>query len=65
MNQSMKNPHPFDMSNYLQGLTFVVGGKDFEKEEKTVEKKIIDQDNSYELDWSFLTKNLKGNRRPY
>lgn len=64
MKTDHRNPHTFDMSNYLQGLTFVVGGKDFEKEEKTPEgHKKNNELNSYKLDWSFLKKNKKHSKR--
>jgi hypothetical protein len=56
MQHRFRNPHPFDMSNYYSGLTCVVGGRDFdreeydeqEREEKEKEK------HDYDLDWSFL-----------
>jgi hypothetical protein len=53
-----KNPHTFDMSNYYSGMTYVLGGRDFEQEEKESDKKEIvkkdDKTYSTELDWSFL-----------
>ena len=53
-----RNPHTFDMSNYYSGITYVVGGRDFEREEKDAAEKEIDikSDKKYstELDWSFL-----------
>jgi hypothetical protein len=59
MNDRMKNPHTFDMSNYFSGITYVVGGRDFEHEEKVVtEKKAERSEKKIELDWSFLHKNL-------
>ncbi len=59
MNDRMKNPHTFDMSNYFSGITYVVGGRDFEREEKIVtEKKTERSEKKIELDWSFLHKNL-------
>lgn len=57
MNPQIKNPHPFDMSDFYNGKIVVLGGRDFERETlsssqggKEKEKK------SYELDWSFLKK---------
>lgn len=58
MKDLFKNPHPFDMNDYYSGLTYVIGGRDFEKEEKfplpsekqDPNRKTIKQ----ELDWSFL-----------
>ncbi len=59
MNDRMKNPHTFDMSNYFSGITYVVGGRDFDREEKIVtEKKSERSEKKIELDWSFLHKNL-------
>ena len=56
-----KNPHTFDMSNYYSGMTCVVGGRDFEMEEKTgtkIEKEMSvirsEKKIAKELDWSFL-----------
>lgn len=64
MKTNYKNPHTFDMSNYLQGLTFVVGGKDFDQEEKVPESKEKEKElNSYKLDWSFLKKGPKTTKR--
>lgn len=56
MKSPIKNPHPFDMSSYFLGGMCVLGGRDFEREEKdpkraqTAHKKKT----NYELDWSFL-----------
>lgn len=60
MNDRMKNPHTFDMSNYFSGITYVVGGRDFDREEKETssDKKLNKADKKIELDWSFLYKNL-------
>ncbi len=59
MNDRMKNPHTFDMSNYFSGITYVVGGRDFDREEKIVTEKISERsEKKIELDWSFLHKNL-------
>ena len=53
-----KNPHTFDMSNYYSGMTYMIGGRDFDREEKDLlknETKIrTDKKNPKELDWSFL-----------
>lgn len=59
MKERFKTPHTFDMSEYFYGQTYVLGGRDFDREEKETkalpkvefrsEKKI-----SMELDWSFL-----------
>lgn len=58
MKSHLKNPHTFDMSNYYSGNTFVVGGRDFEREDKDPVKKEIkvinDKKVAPELDWSFL-----------
>ena len=65
MNYPFRNPHPFDMSNYLHGLTYEVGGSDFESEEKA-DKQDHQQEkksDSYKLDWSFLHKNLSPHKR--
>lgn len=61
MNDRMKNPHTFDMSNYFSGITYVVGGRDFEREENesSAEKKTVRTEKKIELDWSFLKKNLR------
>jgi hypothetical protein len=65
MNDRIRNPHPFDMSNYLQGLTYEVGGSDSETKEKDIKKnkKEDQKDDSYKLDWSFLHKNLPPRKR--
>lgn len=51
-----RNPHPFDMSNYFSGLTCVIGGRDFDQEEKfsSENEKNEESAKSYDLDWSFL-----------
>lgn len=58
MNQRFRfrNPHPFDMSNYLRGLTCVVGGRDFDHEDKDSPQKENEEKSQkeYDLDWSFL-----------
>lgn len=63
-----KNPHTFDMSNYYSGMTYAVGGRDFEREERdpSIKEKAVsklDKTNSKELDWSFL-KSFSKNRTP-
>ncbi len=61
MNDRIKNPHTFDMSNYFSGLTYVVGGRDFDREEKEIytDKKSTKPEKKIELDWSFLRKTPK------
>lgn len=59
MKELIRNPHPFDMSNYYTGLICVLGGVDRRKEKKIAQEKPRTQD-SYKLDWSFLKKNTKG-----
>lgn len=58
MNQRyrFRNPHPIDMSNYLRGLTCVVGGRDFDREEKDTSESFLSEKSKkeYTLDWSFL-----------
>jgi hypothetical protein len=57
MAHRFRNPHPFDMSNYFSGLTCVVGGRDFDHEEKEQNDKIKEKKKDredYDLDWSFL-----------
>ena len=59
MKERFKTPHTFDMSEYFFGRTYVLGGRDYDREEKETkhlpevevrgDKKI-----SMELDWSFL-----------
>lgn len=65
MKERNRDPHPFDMSNYLQGLTFVVGGKDIDKDEKELikEQNRSSANSSYKLDWSFLKKNRSFKKR--
>lgn len=60
MSDRFKNPHTFDMSNYFSGHTYVVGGRDFEREEnETASDKTVRPEIKVELDWSFLKKNLR------
>ncbi len=58
MNSHLKNPHTFDMSNYYSGMTYMIGGRDFEREDRDPTKKEIktktDNKHPTELDWSFL-----------
>lgn len=65
MNKPFKNPHPVDMSDYLMGFNYVIGGKDFDKEDREAEKekKETPLQPTYKLDWSFLTKTRKADRR--
>jgi hypothetical protein len=60
MNDRHRNPHTFDMNNYYTGMTFVIGGRDFEREEKEINTDKLgtksDKKPSVELDWSFLKK---------
>lgn len=60
MKELFRNPHTFDMSSYLNGDTYVVGGRDFEREENDLKKEVspsIERDLPIKMDWSFL-KNL-------
>ncbi len=58
MKSHLKNPHTFDMSNYYSGMTFMIGGRDFDREERDPVKKEFntktDKKHPTELDWSFL-----------
>lgn len=58
MKELYKNPHTFDMNDYYTGLTFVIGGRDFEREDKDIQKKEnvfnTEKMSPKELDWSFL-----------
>ena len=65
MNYRIRNPHPFDMSNYFQGLTYEVGGSnsDAEKKDNNSDQKEDRKTDSYKLDWSFLHKNLPPRKR--
>jgi hypothetical protein len=58
MNHRFRNPHPFDMNNYFSGLTCVVGGRDFDLEEKEQKdrKNKKKERTEYHLDWSFLKR---------
>jgi hypothetical protein len=61
MKQTIRNPHTFDMSPYFSGEMYVIGGRDFEREEampamvkeQHPEEKVKI---ALELDWSFLRK---------
>lgn len=65
MNDRMKNPHTFDMSNYFTGQTYIIGGRDFDRDEtKNVsDDKTAQTEKKIELDWSFLRKNLRKSSR--
>lgn len=66
MKERFKNPHPVDMSDYLMGLNYVIGGRDFDKEDRGADKEKKDSQlqPTYKLDWSFLTKkSRKAERR--
>lgn len=60
--KNYRTPHTFDMNDYYTGKTVVLGGRDFEREEKetpAVIKTTSDKSEkakSMELDWSFLHK---------
>ena len=61
MNDRFKNPHTFDMNTYYTGQIFVLGGRDFEREEneytpKVVSKTTTENKQPIKLDWSFLGK---------
>ncbi len=63
MNSHIKNPHTFDMSNYYSGMTYMIGGRDFEREESDSAKQESirknDKKDPTELDWSFLKSSPK------
>jgi hypothetical protein len=61
MSNRIRNPHTFDMSNYFSGITYVLGGRDFDREENEIvaDKKTVMPEKKIELDWSFLKKNLR------
>lgn len=65
MNDRIRNPHTFDMSNYFTGLTYMVGGRDFDRDEnkKVADEKSAQAEKKIELDWSFLRKNLRKSTR--
>lgn len=65
MNDRIRNPHTFDMSNYFSGLTYMVGGHDFDRDEtkKIADEKSARPEKKIELDWSFLRKNLRKSSR--
>ncbi len=57
-----KNPHTFDVNDYYSGLIYVIGGRDFEREEKVFDKYKNEAEKAQspiKLDWSFLKKNKK------
>ncbi|WPU66935.1 hypothetical protein [Peredibacter starrii] len=59
MKERFKTPHTFDMSEYFFGRTYVLGGRDYDREEKEIKKLPEievrgDKKISMELDWSFL-----------
>lgn len=60
MKELYKNPHTFDVNDYYSGLVYVIGGRDFENEEKISKKKMAEdvkvQTSAIKLDWSFLKK---------
>lgn len=66
MKELFKNPHTFDMNEYYSGMTFVIGGRDFEGEEKETPKKEVilrsEKNIPVELDWSFLKAIAARNR---
>lgn len=59
------NPHPFDMSNYYSGQTFILGGKDFNAPEKETVKVKASTDSKLpiKLDWSFLHRTEKNSAK--
>lgn len=63
MKDRPKNPHPFDMSTYLHGQTFEIGGKEGENE--IISRPATDQrkKTSHRLDWSFLRRASKKMKR--
>lgn len=60
MKELFKNPHTFDVNDYYSGLVYVIGGKDFERDDKVFEhgRPEVKKDLSatIKLDWSFLKK---------
>jgi hypothetical protein len=56
MKELFRNPHTFDMSNYYSGMTYVIGGRDFESEDEkeTLSPKSQKDSHLTEFDWSFL-----------
>lgn len=58
MNPDIKNPHTFDMSNYYSGMTYMIGGRDFDREKIDSSKKEVkinsEKNDPAELNWSFL-----------
>jgi hypothetical protein len=60
MKELFRNPHTFDMNDYYTGNIVVLGGRDFEREEKENTKEVksprTENKKSIELDWSFLKK---------
>lgn len=56
MKTTVHNPHTFDMSNYYSGTTFVIGGRDFEREDKDAQKPAqkSPRKKTAEVDLSFL-----------
>jgi hypothetical protein len=65
MNYQIRNPHTFDMNNYFTGQVVAVGGKDFEKDDSDSKLVVVtnERKTSYELDWSFLKKNLRTSQK--
>lgn len=60
MKKLYKNPHTFDVNDYYSGLIHVIGGRDFEREEKVFDKTKAEAEkaqSTIKLDWSFLKKN--------
>jgi hypothetical protein len=58
MSIRIRNPHPFDMSDFYHGQIVVLGGRDLEREEsvKNPASKDKEKNKSHDLDWSFLKK---------
>lgn len=63
MKELFKNPHTFDMNAYYTGQVFVLGGRDFEREEKELQPKTDTGNKDFhrpiKLDWSFLNRPSK------
>jgi hypothetical protein len=64
MNERFRNPHTFDMNNYYTGQVFVLGGRDFEREDKEFSPNKVAQISTenklpIKLDWSFLGNSKK------
>jgi hypothetical protein len=67
MQKYFRTPHTFDMNDYYTGKTVVLGGSEYEREEREISSNSPETKNTSvntvpELDWSFLKKNLKNSK---